>query len=153
MAVLYFRIVRQSLLLTVYFLQVGINMFRLFFAFICALLFIYLYTNKFAPVFVFWFYLLMSSVTFGVYVVDKLAARNNRWRVKETTLHYLALFGGWFGALLAQRFINHKSTKKSFLTVFCITVCLNILLLLLLLNSEIILANIINKLNSAELTI
>lgn len=70
-------------------------------------------------------YFAASLVTFGVYAHDKSAARANRWRTKESTLHLLALIGGWPGALLAQSHLRHKSGKAAFLGVFWSTVLLN----------------------------
>ncbi len=70
-------------------------------------------------------YLGMGILTFGVYAADKSAARNGRWRTQESTLHLLASAGGWPGALLAQHFLRHKSTKRSFQAVFWFTVAAN----------------------------
>ena len=72
--------------------------------------------------------LLMSIATFIVYAVDKNAARRNARRVPERTLHLLALFGGWPGALLAQHILRHKSIKQKFRAVFWMTVVGNIVL-------------------------
>ena len=66
-----------------------------------------------------------SLITFVVYGVDKSAARNGRWRTKESTLHMLGLVGGWPGALLAQRVYRHKSKKQEFQIVFWCTVLVN----------------------------
>jgi len=70
-------------------------------------------------------YLGMSIVTFIVYAADKSAARGDRWRTAESTLHLLALGGGWPGALLAQQRLRHKSKKEAFLAVFRLTVAAN----------------------------
>ena len=70
-------------------------------------------------------YLVAMPLTFVVYAWDKAAARNNRWRTPEMHLHLLALVGGWPGALLAQRVLRHKSSKKPFRAVFWMTVVLN----------------------------
>jgi len=70
-------------------------------------------------------YLGMGVLTFGVYAADKSAARNGRWRTQESTLHLLGLAGGWPGALLAQHFLRHKSTKQSFQVSFWFTVAVN----------------------------
>ena len=70
-------------------------------------------------------YLVVSLITFIVYAVDKSAARRDAWRTKENTLHLLALFGGWPGALIAQQTLRHKSSKRSFRAVFWVTVVLN----------------------------
>ena len=71
------------------------------------------------------YYLVMSCVAFVAYGVDKWAARNGRWRTPEASLHAIALFGGWPGALLAQGVLRHKSRKAEFLVVFWITVVAN----------------------------
>lgn len=70
-------------------------------------------------------HLLASGVTFGLYAIDKSAARNGQWRIRESTLNTLALLGGWPGALLAQRIFRHKSRKISFQIVFWLAVLLN----------------------------
>jgi uncharacterized membrane protein YsdA (DUF1294 family)/cold shock CspA family protein len=66
-----------------------------------------------------------SLAAFLAYGLDKSAARNGRWRTKESTLHLLALVGGWPGALLAQRVYRHKSKKREFQVVFWATVLVN----------------------------
>lgn len=73
------------------------------------------------------FYLLASLTTFAAYAIDKSAARNNRWRTQESTLHLLGLACGWPGALAAQRLLRHKSVKREFLNVYWVTVALNCL--------------------------
>lgn len=70
-------------------------------------------------------YLGSSLLTFVVYAADKSAARNNRRRTPENTLHASALIGGWPGAVFAQRFLRHKSSKVEFQRVFWVTVILN----------------------------
>lgn len=77
-------------------------------------------------------YLGLSLLTFIVYAMDKSAARTQGWRTAESTLHLLALAGGWPGALLAQQWLRHKSSKREFRTVFWATVWLNVLGLVLL---------------------
>jgi uncharacterized membrane protein YsdA (DUF1294 family)/cold shock CspA family protein len=70
-------------------------------------------------------YLAASLAAFVFYAWDKTAAEKNRWRTKESTLHLIALAGGWPGALLAQKVLRHKSSKQSFQVVFWVTVVLN----------------------------
>lgn len=53
-------------------------------------------------------------------------ARAGQWRISERTLHGLALAGGWPGALLAQRWLRHKTIKRSFRIQFWATVALNL---------------------------
>jgi uncharacterized membrane protein YsdA (DUF1294 family)/cold shock CspA family protein len=81
-----------------------------------------------------WFllYLTVSLVTFALYAIDKQQAAIGAMRVPEPRLHLLALVGGWPGALLAQRFLSHKTVKASFRRGFWITVVGNVALFLLL---------------------
>jgi len=81
-------------------------------------------TSK-APFEVLAVYLLTSLITFIAYARDKSAARKGAWRTQESTLHLLALAGGWPGALVAQQTLHHKSRKTSFRAVFWMTVVLN----------------------------
>jgi len=71
-------------------------------------------------------YLAVSLTTFVAYAVDKSAASRGAWRTPESTLHLFALAGGWPGALLAQQFLRHKSTKQPFRQVFWATTLLNV---------------------------
>lgn len=68
----------------------------------------------------------LSFVTFIVYWVDKSAAQNGSRRISEKTLHLLALFGGWPGALLAQQKLRHKTKKQPFRWIFWMTVVGNL---------------------------
>lgn len=68
----------------------------------------------------------MSLLTFIIYAIDKAAARAQRRRTPESTLHLLALACGWPGALLAQQWLRHKSVKQPFRTVFWLTVVINV---------------------------
>jgi len=77
------------------------------------------------PIQILYLYLAASAFTFLVYAKDKRAARAYRWRTKESTLHTLALVGGWPGALIAQQVLRHKSRKNAFQFMFWMTVVLN----------------------------
>jgi uncharacterized membrane protein YsdA (DUF1294 family) len=73
------------------------------------------------------FYLTLSIVTFILYARDKSAAINGAWRTPEIYLHLCSLLGGWPGAMIAQKWRRHKSSKHAFQGVFWLTVTLNIL--------------------------
>lgn len=77
------------------------------------------------PIALFWFYAGLSAATFCVYAVDKAAAGDGRRRTRESTLHLLALAGGWPGAAAAQSLLSHKSSKAAFQIAYRITVVLN----------------------------
>jgi uncharacterized membrane protein YsdA (DUF1294 family) len=60
----------------------------------------------------------VNGITFLSYGYDKMQARNMEWRVKETTLHLLAVAGGWPGALAGMHYFQHKTRKMTFQMVF-----------------------------------
>lgn len=70
-------------------------------------------------------YLFASALSFFLYGWDKTAARGDRWRTQERTLHTFDLFGGWPGALVAREVFRHKTKKRSFVVTFWSTVVLN----------------------------
>lgn len=92
-----------------------------FTAYLLVLVFIY---NL--PVVVLLGFMILSIITFAAYALDKNAAQSGNWRTKESTLHMLALVGGWPGAMYAQQKLRHKSIKTEFRQVFWATVIMNI---------------------------
>lgn len=83
-------------------------------------------------------YVLMSGVTYYLYLVDKSAAQRRAWRTEEGTLHFMSLIGGWPGALIAQASLRHKTKKSEFQAVFWLTVVANLGLLVWLVTSGIL---------------
>lgn len=77
------------------------------------------------PLVILLLYFFSSAIAYIAYALDKAAARRGNWRTEESTLHLLALIGGWPGALIAQQRLRHKSQKTSFQVVFWVTVTLN----------------------------
>jgi uncharacterized membrane protein YsdA (DUF1294 family)/cold shock CspA family protein len=71
-------------------------------------------------------YVVASVLAIFAYAFDKSAAMNRRWRTQETTLHLLALVGGWPGAWVSQLLFRHKTRKVSFVLVFLFSVLLNL---------------------------
>lgn len=67
-----------------------------------------------------------SAVCFIFYAIDKAAARAGRRRTPESTLLLLGLGCGWPGAVLAQQWLRHKSSKTSFQLAFWATVAANL---------------------------
>jgi uncharacterized membrane protein YsdA (DUF1294 family) len=70
--------------------------------------------------------LVMSIVAFIAYAKDKRAAHSPEGeeedRIPESTLHGLALLGGWPGALLAQQMLHHKRDQRVFRLMFWLSV-------------------------------
>ncbi len=59
-------------------------------------------------------YGLASIAAFVAFAWDKDAAKQERRRVRERTLHTLTLLGGFLGTLLAMRLLRHKTRKPLF---------------------------------------
>lgn len=76
----------------------------------------------------------LSLWSFAMYAYDKRQAQTGGWRTPESSLHTVALLGGWPGALLAQQWLRHKSSKVPFRRVFWATVVLNMLAFIVLLS-------------------
>lgn len=70
-------------------------------------------------------YVFMSLLTFAAFALDKRAARADRWRTRERTLHIMELLGGWPGALLAMRMIRHKNRKGRYVAVLALIIALH----------------------------
>ena len=104
--------------------QAGGGAYLLLMAFLLVLLVVALAWD--VPSWVFSLYAVMSLLTFFAYWKDKAAAQAGRWRTPESTLHVLALMGGWPGALLAQQWLRHKSSKRAFRTVLGLMVLVNV---------------------------
>ena len=56
----------------------------------------------------------INVVAFFLYGIDKLKAKRHKWRVKESTLLWLSVFGGSVGALLGMKIWHHKTQHKKF---------------------------------------
>lgn len=68
---------------------------------------------------------LINIVTFCLFWWDKDAARTGDWRVPESRLLGLALFGGSLGAVAAQKILRHKTRKEPFRTRLLLIVALH----------------------------
>jgi len=77
-----------------------------------------------------------SLVAFISYAYDKSKAKRGAWRTPESTLHLLALAGGWPGAAIAQQTLRHKTKKRAFRLVYWLTVMINCSLLIWLLSPK-----------------
>lgn len=56
----------------------------------------------------------VNLIAFAIFFIDKQKARNNSWRIRESTLIALAVLGGSYGAYLAMRLFHHKTRKPLF---------------------------------------
>lgn len=71
-------------------------------------------------------YIVFNLFVFLIYWWDKEAARNGEWRVRESTLLWLAFLGGSAGAISAQRILRHKTRKEPFRSILLAIVILQV---------------------------
>ncbi len=62
----------------------------------------------------FYYLIVINVVTFTVYGIDKLKAKQGSWRISEATLLILAVIGGSIGAMLGMKVWRHKTMHKKF---------------------------------------
>ena len=59
-------------------------------------------------------FLTLNLLTFIIYGIDKFKAKKSKWRIPESTLLLLAVFGGSIGAWLGLQVWRHKTQHKKF---------------------------------------
>lgn len=100
----------------------------------------YLYTIERIGIGLFCAAAAINLLTLVFYSHDKRQARRGFWRVPESTLHLLALLGGWPAAGLAQQMMKHKNRKGSFQVIYWLTAALNIIAMAALLQPDMLAA-------------
>lgn len=58
--------------------------------------------------------LLINAIGFTLMLVDKYKAKNNLWRIPESTLFLASVLGGSVGILLGMYTIRHKTKHLTF---------------------------------------
>lgn len=58
--------------------------------------------------------LLINAVAFLLMLVDKIKAKKNKWRIRESTLILSAVLGGSPGALAGMYLFRHKTRHLQF---------------------------------------
>ena len=58
--------------------------------------------------------LVVNALGFSVMLYDKYLAKNNLWRIPETTLFGIAVIGGSVGCLVGMYTVRHKTRHLSF---------------------------------------
>jgi len=95
-----------------------ISAYFLLISFLLFTLFVLLLTFKLKFNFLIAYLISINLTLFLLYLYDKINAKLSGSRVPEVILHLFALLGGSLMALLAQRLLSHKRSKKSFQNVF-----------------------------------
>ena len=58
--------------------------------------------------------LIVNAVAFLLMLIDKIKAKKNLWRIKESTLMVWAAIGGSIGALAGMYTFRHKTLHRKF---------------------------------------
>lgn len=58
--------------------------------------------------------LIINAAGFALMLVDKLKAKKNRWRIRESTLLLVAALGGSVGSLAGMYLFRHKTQHLKF---------------------------------------
>lgn len=66
------------------------------------------------PTFIAWFVFLINLIAFLLMGIDKNRARNNQWRISESTLIIISLIGGAIGTFIGMFCFHHKTKKAKF---------------------------------------
>lgn len=61
-----------------------------------------------------YYLLVVNTLTFLLYGIDKYKAKKARWRISEATLLMMAVIGGCIGAWAGMRLWHHKTMHKKF---------------------------------------
>ena len=61
-----------------------------------------------------YYLMVINIVTFLVYGLAKIKAKQGSWRISEATLLIFAVIGGSIGAMLGMKVWHHKTMHKKF---------------------------------------
>ena len=81
-----------------------------------------------------YYLMVINIVTFLVYGIDKIKAKQGSWRISEATLLIFAVIGGSIGALLGMKVWHHKTMHKKFKYGLPLILLVQIVLLYLILD-------------------
>ncbi len=66
----------------------------------------------------------INLLAFGMFALDKMAAKEGSWCIPEGTLLFSAFFGETLGAISAQQILRHKTRKEPFRSLLYATALL-----------------------------
>ncbi len=58
--------------------------------------------------------IIINSLTFLIFGIDKWKAQRGKWRIPEATLIWMSIIGGSVGALMGIYLFRHKMQKSKF---------------------------------------
>ena len=86
-----------------------------------------------------YYLLLINAAGFLLMLADKLKAKKNRWRIRESTLITVAALGGSVGSLLGMYAFRHKTQHLKFtlgIPLILVAQCIAVVLVMALLAKQ-----------------
>lgn len=74
--------------------------------------------------------IIINIISFLAMFIDKKKAEKEKWRIKESTLLLLSIFGGSIGGILGMYIFHHKTKKPRFYVGLPVIIVLQILLII-----------------------
>ena len=71
----------------------------------------------------------INLITYLIFGIDKVKAKNKSWRIPEKTLLTLAFFGGSLGAIIGMIQFRHKTQKSEFKNIIYLIILVQVALL------------------------
>lgn len=76
--------------------------------------------------------LIINLLSFIMFFIDKRKAIKDKWRIKESTLHFVSFVGGVFGSIFAMYLFHHKTKKLPFIFVTALALIMDVAVLALI---------------------
>jgi uncharacterized membrane protein YsdA (DUF1294 family) len=64
--------------------------------------------------YLFVYLIIINTITFFTYGIDKYKAKKHKWRISENMLIGLAIIGGFVGAFMGMQLFRHKTKHVKF---------------------------------------
>lgn len=71
----------------------------------------------------------INLITYLIFGIDKVKAKNKSWRIPEKTLYTLAFFGGSVGAIIGMIQFRHKTQKSEFKNIIYLIIFVQLALI------------------------
>ena len=71
----------------------------------------------------------INLITYLIFGIDKVKAKNKSWRIPEKTLFFLAFIGGSLGAIIGITQFRHETQKADFKSISYVIVFIQIALI------------------------
>lgn len=78
--------------------------------------------------------ILINIIGLVVIFIDKKRAKSGHWRIKESTLLFLAAIGGSLGVLVSMKVFHHKTKKPKFYIGIPLIIILQVIMIYIIIS-------------------